>query len=871
MDAQAKTVREILYSGNQYLIPFFQRNYSWNRANWKRLRDDLWALRHDGDQALHFLGPLVCTPMKNMPGEIPGYQLIDGQQRLTTLTVLLAALRDAAREIGVDELAEEIQEDYLLHKRKKGSQRYKVIPRLGDREALCAIVENFDASPFQELKIVRAWQYYRQEIRRAAAENAPVVLRQLFQAATAQLSLVVITIDGENPYEIFESLNSTGLPLEESDLIRNFMFMQIPITAQEEFHKSHWQALEDMLDEADISATIFYRDYLMREGAYSKAKQTFVDFKEQNRRRALSPEFQINELKRFVKFERWLHQPVSCPEQEIRQRLAEIQRLDVTTAHPLLLNLLGRYEAGTLALPALVECLDDLASFVLRRSVCGESTRSYNRWFTEAISAIGDSPCDDLKTCWLKRGWPDDKTFVCRMVEFALYRREPKKCQLILERLEAAHGHKEHVDLSNITIEHVMPQTIGHGKSGKAWQAMLGERWPDVHEALLHTLGNLTLSGYNTPLGNKPYEEKRDILSKSKLSLNAWFASVKTWDEAAIRERGQCLAQRACQIWPRPARGEYTLPPDAGGALLTKEQRQDRYRQYWSGLLALLSEQSTFAALPKPTPDSRISFRLCGQAFRLRAFVKPHEHTIGVAVVCRGPERKNHFAALRDHRLEVEEQLREPLQWLEDPGQKTSLIMLFRPESSLDAFATWPEQHAWLAEKAGLLLAAFAERCGLLLPTAPTSRYALRQAFWTELLERSSQLTELHAGVSPSKYHWIAAGAGLAGLGYNYVARQHEASVELYIDRGKAKAVETKAIFDTLYKKKPDIEAAFGEPLTWERLDKKRACRIVRRFTTGGYRDHRSVWPALQEELIGAMVRLEAALAPHLKAIKSSL
>lgn len=136
-------------------------------------------------------------------------------------------------------------------------------------------------------------------------------------------------------------------------------------------------------------------------------------------------------------------------------------------------------------------------------------------------------------------------------------------------------------------------------------------------------------------------------------------------------------------------------------------------------------------------------------------------------------------------------------------------------------------------------------------------------------MQLASQRTDLHAGVSPSKYHWVGAGAGMAGIGYNYVVRQHESSVELYIDRGKAKAAETKAIFDALHKKKDHIEADFGEPLTWERLDKKRACRIVRRFADGGSRDNHSTWPALQDKLIEAMIRLEAALAPRLKALKS--
>ena len=142
MDARAKTVREILHSGDQYLIPFFQRYYSWKRRHWERLRTDVWALAEDGDtNSQHFLGPLVCTPTDHVPGEVPAYQLIDGQQRLATLTLMLSALRDVSLGNGLSDLAEEIVEDYLIHKRKKGLQRYKVVPRIGDREALIAVIE----------------------------------------------------------------------------------------------------------------------------------------------------------------------------------------------------------------------------------------------------------------------------------------------------------------------------------------------------------------------------------------------------------------------------------------------------------------------------------------------------------------------------------------------------------------------------------------------------------------------------------------------------------------------------------------------------------------------------------------------------------
>ena len=565
MDARAKTVREILHSGDQYLIPFFQRYYSWKHRHWERLRTDLWALMEDPDvNSQHFLGPLVCTPTDHVPGEVPAYQLIDGQQRLTTLTLLLAALRDVASEQGFDELAEEITEDYLVHKRKKALQRYKVVPRIGDREALIGVVEAKIEKEHKQFSVYRAWQFFRKRIGEWAEKDAEAKLRKLFVAVTGRLSLVVITIDGENPYEIFESLNSTGLPLEESDLIRNFIFMQVPTSDQEGFNETHWESFESMFEESggfpEIAPTQFYRSYLMHKGTYSKAKMTFVDFKDQNRRRSVQPTDQVTELRRFLRYEQLFRRPDTCEDEALRHALHQIAMLEVSTAHPLLMNLLDRHESKEIDDDALLGCLVDLSSFVLRRSICGESSRSYGRWFVEAIAAMKDDPQEDLRKYWVRRGWPDDAAFIPRLKQFPLYRRESKKCRLILLALEESYGHKEKVDPTTLSIEHVMPQTIANTKSGKAWQVMLGDRWKADHEAYLHTIGNLTLTGYNQDLSNKPFPEKQAELVNSNLVLNRAFENVATWNADTIEERGEKLAAEVAKLWSRPEGGEYVPP-----------------------------------------------------------------------------------------------------------------------------------------------------------------------------------------------------------------------------------------------------------------------------------------------------------------------
>lgn len=878
MDARAKTVREILHSGDQYLIPFFQRYYSWKHRHWERLCNDVLALMDDPDvNSQHFLGPLVCTPTDHVPGEVPAYQLIDGQQRLTTLTLLLSALRDVAVEQGFDDLAEEITEDYLVHKRKKALQRYKVVPRVGDREALIAVIEGEIEKEHRQFNVYRAWKFFGKRITDWANEDPEPKLRELFVALTGRLSLVVITIDGENPYEIFESLNSTGLPLEESDLIRNYIFMQVRTSEQEEFNDAHWESLEAMFEESggypEIAPTQFYRSYLMHKGTYSKAKMTFVDFKDANRRSGAPPAEQVTELQRFLRYEQLLRRPGTCEDKPLRRALQQIGMLEITTAHPLLMNLLDRHEADSIDDATLLGCLEDLSSFVLRRSICGESTRNYGRWFVEAITAIKDEPRDDLRKYWVRRGWPDDTAFVPRLRDFPLYRRESKKCRLVLLTLEASYGHKEKVDPATLTIEHVMPQTIKGGRSGKAWQVMLGEAWKADHETWLHSLGNLTLSGYNQDLSNKPFPEKQAELINSNLILNKHFETVATWNAETIAERGESLASEVAKLWQRPEGGDYVPPVETNTQKATPEERRQLRLEYWTKLLSVLEERGVPPKRPKASYRSRLGFPVGTKGFRLLAFINHSKRYIGVALSCRGSTGRGNFALLRQRKSAIESDVGEKLLWQELPQQKSSHITLRLTGASPAARDEWGEQHEWMADRLENFYDTFVEHLkavALVEPEGETHQ-ALCKRFWTGLLERASSKTDLHASISPGQYHWIGTGAGVSGLAYNYAITKNAGTVELYIDRGKGSKAENKRIFDTLRESREEIETAFGEELDWQRLDSKRACRIARSFSHVGYRNDESEWPDLQDQLIDAMIRLEKALSPEIPVVKNLL
>ena len=713
MDARAKSVSEILHTGDQYVVPLFQRSYSWQKTHWERLNADIMALVEDPSRHVHFLGPLVCTPSKHIPGNVPTYQLIDGQQRLTTLTVVLAGIRDVARARGQAELADEITEDYLIHKRKQEMERFKVLPRVGDREALMAIIDAGDTTPFASLRLIHAWRFFRRQILHRARRDPETVLRNLFDTVTRRLSLVVVTIDGENPYEIFESLNATGLPLAESDLIRNYVFMQIPIKQQDAFDKNHWQQLEQCFDAwGDERATImteFYRDYLMREGRYSREKSTFVDFKLQQKDRKLDALQQAAELRHFAPLAVQIRKPATCPSKAIQQSLEQIERMDIGTAHAFVLHLLDRHAKGDLSEANLCTCLNDLVSFVLRRTICGDTTRTYGRWFIEAIGQTGKDPVQNLQRYWLQRGWPDDTAVLRALGDFAFYKREPSKARMVLEVLERYSQHKEQVVLSPLTIEHVMPQAIKNDKPGLTWQTALGENWEDAHERYLDVLGNLTLTGYNPELGKMAFADKQAYYRESHVELNRYFHTLASWDAEGIRKRTTVLAEKICLYWPRPT-SNITYVGDENEDIenIGDSSAKQRNLDYWRLFLKQWHTR-TAAPAPAPSPSGELVFPLSEsgditahlwlfrRARKLVAFVK-----------FAGKSAVRLYAHLQTKAKEIDDLIEGDLQW-NWPAQNCFAVC--EEEVDLSDRNDWELQHAWFCEELTDIIDALTPEC----------------------------------------------------------------------------------------------------------------------------------------------------------------
>ncbi|WP_168567137.1 DUF4268 domain-containing protein [Crateriforma spongiae] len=863
MKADAQPLSDILSNNIQYLIPFFQRSYSWERDNWDRLGDDIQSLLVEDLSKKHFLGPLVCSLQSALPGKVSQYQLIDGQQRLTTLSVLLVALRDEAKRVGDAKLAAQIERHYLINEFEEKLDRYKLLPRTGDRELFSALVDRKRADD-PNSRLTAAHDFFMKFIR-THAHNDDQYLRKLFDTIVGRLFLVAITLEKEDPYEIFESLNSTGLPLLESDLIRNFLFMQIPLEEQGDFQNEHWAPFEAEFEpaagESTIAPTAFYRDFLMRGGEYSKAKETFSDFKKYFEEQDSSPTEMVGELRRFAGHAKSIvnYEKVTSP--KVAKVLRHFVWMEASTAYPVVLNLLEQRHQKQLSDDDFVSCMSDLNSFILRRSICGESTRAYGRWFCELAGQLTGAVNQNIRAYLLHRGWPDDETFQRSLVDFPIYRREFKKCRIVLEMLERADGHKEVVDLEKIQIEHIMPQKLPSGPAGKEWRQMLGERPKRTHERWVHTLGNLTLTGYNQTLSNRAFSEKRNELVESKLSLNKIFETAEMWGEDQIRGRGQSLAAEACVLWPRPESDVKYVPPVKSGG--TENKGKQRRTEYWRRFGEVL-ETSGVSLRPVRKIEGRIcDFFLPMADVNLAAKLVTNKKQLTIEFRFARPRGKKIFEGLLAHRETIDAGFEFPPAW---DNCKKPTITFTRPDVSIRDQYDWLDQHNWMVRILGDIESDLLGRIRS-LHEAVQEKSESKQAFidfWIGfhklLFEEKSQLL----ATTPLPQHWNNLAIGRSGVWIETSISPSKSCMTVMLIMGTKKSP---IFFPQLAADKESIEQAVGQSLHWNNSPDLKQWRIELTQTDVDF-SNRDNWPAYQRWMFDNLNLFDVAFRERIQNLK---
>lgn len=541
MKASQTNFQPIIEGVKQYVVPLFQRPYTWKQPHWETLWNDLMELYETEQPRSHFIGSIVTMPTISVPEGVTKYLLIDGQQRLTTIFLLLTLLRDKAKETQDNDLAEEIHQTFIVNPFKKELDYYKLQPTQTDRHVFREIIQG--KQPISNgNQIHQAYEYFEKKLRRNSVD-----IRTFTKIITGSLSVVSIVLEtDDNPYLVFESLNAKGQQLTQADLIRNYFLMRIHVDTQEEMYAEHWNPMQRDLGE---DLTEFIRHYLMKDGGeFVKTNDIYFVVKERLAKLDI-----IGYLKNLSRFAAHYHKLLS-PEHEIHQgiqrMLTRLNRIEATTAYPFLLNCYDDYVEANISAEDFIAILQVVENFMIRRFVCNVPTNQLNKIFpplyTQAKTTTGTF-LEAIKTILQTKQYPKDAEFMKNLQESKLYGAGNRaiRTKLILETLEESFGHKEQVAFGNLSIEHVMPQTLTD-----AWQQHLGEDWEMTHELYVHTLGNLTLTAYNSELSNDDFQQKRLYLIKSHLELNQYFQTVSSWRKEDIEKRSSELAEMILVLWP---------------------------------------------------------------------------------------------------------------------------------------------------------------------------------------------------------------------------------------------------------------------------------------------------------------------------------
>lgn len=557
MKAVEASLLKFLSNADQFEIPIFQRTYSWTRRECRQLWDDI--LRTGGTDTIqaHFIGSIVYIQADvHRVINPPPVQVIDGQQRLTTVMLILEAL---ARSLGVSEpvggfSAKKVRQHYLINSLEEGERRFKLLLTQTDKESLLALMRQGPKPRESSVRIEENFGFFQEWIKELGDDLEPLC------KGLEKLMIVDIALNRgqENPQLIFESMNSTGLDLTQADLIRNFILMGLEPRQQREIYEEHWRPMELDFGQEAYSANFdgFMRHYLtVKMGEIPTIRAVYKAFK--NHAQAYiadkgGVEDLVSDIQTFAEYycKMALNQE---QDKGLAAAFRDLRELKVDVAYPFLLELYHHYAAGTLSGRDFADAVRLVESYVFRRLVCGLPTNSLNTTFATLGRVLDkerylESLQANLLTLPSYRRFPSDEEFERKLSERDLYNFSRRSYWL--RRLEND-GRKERVPVE-YTIEHILPQ---NENLSTRWRKALGPDWGRVQKTWVHTLGNLTLTGYNPEFSDRPFPEKRDMpggFKESPIRLNQGLGRTTEWNEDAIRERAKVLAGQALSVWSRP-------------------------------------------------------------------------------------------------------------------------------------------------------------------------------------------------------------------------------------------------------------------------------------------------------------------------------
>ena len=560
MKATEANFLAFLKTSPQFMIPIYQRTYSWTDRECHQLWEDI--IRSGSSDAIpaHFTGSIVYieTSLFHVSSQSP-LLVIDGQQRLTTVMLILEAL---ARRVGTDEpvagfSARKLRNYYLLNALEEGESGFKLLLTQTDKESLLALMHQTPQPAEPSLRITRNFNFFEERVRALTTTGLTHLCNGLSKLTIVDVSL---SRDHDNPQLIFESMNSTGRELSQADLIRNFILMGLEPADQTRLYNLHWRPMEIAFGQEAYGTHFdsFMRHFLtLKTGEIPKIRAVYEAFK----RHARSADIEAAGVDTLVAdIHTYAHYYCAMAldkeqDDDLALAFGDLRELKVDVAFPFLLELYDDYVQDRFPKADFVEAVRLVEAYVFRRAVCAIPTNSLNKTFATFGRALEkDRYKESIEAHFLSlpsyRRFPDDEEFKRDLSGRDLY--NFSRCSYWLRRLEN-HNRRERVSVGEYTIEHILPQ---NENLSEAWREALGSEWQHVQKRWLHTLGNLTLTGYNSEYSDQCFTDKRDMrggFRESPLRLNERLGTLDSWNEDTIRQRAVRLAAMAVQVWEAPS------------------------------------------------------------------------------------------------------------------------------------------------------------------------------------------------------------------------------------------------------------------------------------------------------------------------------
>ncbi|GAA7401018.1 DUF262 and DUF1524 domain-containing protein [Helicobacter pylori] len=543
----------------QFVIPIYQRVYSWEKEQCKQLWDDIIKTGGNDQIEGHFIGSIVFVHDGIYTTNHNELLIIDGQQRLTTITLLFIALRNYLND--EDEFLEKfscqkIQNRYLINSDEKGDKKFRLILSESDKDTLLFLIDRNKRKPSEpSLKIMENFKLFEEWIRKNTDK-----LETIFKGLN-KLMMVEISLERgkDNPQLIFESMNSKGMELAQTDLIRNYILMGLEPEKQKIFYKKYWRAMEEDFKQNETLFNQFVRHYLTIKTRIPNINKVYETFKRYQQERGIETEVLLQDLQKYCGYFCQIAFKKEA-DKDLNKALGFLVDLKRDVIYPLLLELYSDYSDKVLSKQDFIRSIALIESYICRRAVCGLGTNGLNKIFASFTKKINkDQYLESIKAHFLslettKGKFPKDSEFKNLFITIDFYNLKEKK--YFFERLENFDT-KEPVNTQECTIEHIMPQTLT-----EEWERDLGENFQAIHDKYLHTIGNLTLTGYNQKYSNNSFQEKRDMekgFKQSPLKLNQSLKDLESFGEEEIEKRANDLADFALKIWTYPKLDAETL------------------------------------------------------------------------------------------------------------------------------------------------------------------------------------------------------------------------------------------------------------------------------------------------------------------------